>query len=262
MRKKFVMTVLAVMGLASFWWLLAAVNPAGDTEKPGAGLQFNLEQIRNPGQFNIDHFKVYEIENQPADIWIRLRGQFDVDLIPTHLNRYAKFLNPVDKNGEGIINKFNHLNWYLFDPQPEPVRTVTFWNQFGLQTIKIGQAVALLAPAEKVEPGSQPPSHLDHFKLYEVISAQPVNIPVTLKDQFVFEDNRAIIARYFAVPVEKLHENQFFPIENPDDHLVFYVLDPRDLVESRPTVDQFGDHPMTTRFSEQLGVPTKKIAWQ
>ncbi len=265
MRKRLTATIFTLLAVASFWMLFAFTSsqdqaaPVIREGKPAP----NLEEIRNPGQFQLDHFKVYNIEPMPvnADVW--LRGQFDGNLFKrAFVYEYAKFLNPVDKNGEGIIDKYDHLNWHWIETDPEPTREVTLYNQFGQQIIKIDRAVALLAPAEKIEPGSQPPSDLDHYKVYEVVSAQPVHWGVDLKDQFGHEGNRAIIARYFAVPVDKRHNNLYFPIINKEDHIVFYMLDPIPINEYRPTRDQFGQHDMRTIESELLGVPTKKISWQ
>lgn len=222
-----------------------------------------LEKNQKIDEFRLDHFKVYNISPQPANATVFLRGQFESNFIKTAVGRYIKFLNPVDKNGEGIINKHAHLNWYRIDQDvPEPTRVVTFYNQFGLQTIKIQTAVALLAPAEKIEPGSEFPQKLDHYKVYQVVSAEPVNRQVTLRDQFVGTENFAHIARYFAVPVEKRHEDSYFPILNPEDHIVFYGLEPKEIQEYRPTRDQFGAHDMKTRYCELLGVPSKKLAWE
>lgn len=225
------------------------------------GLQ--LEDLEKMSPFQLDHFKVYRIEPQPANATVFLRGQFENNFVKTALGRYIRFMNPVNKNNEGIIDKHAHLNWFqIFQDVLEPNRKVSLHNQFGLQTIKIGQPVALLAPAEKREPDSQFPQRLDHFKVYEVIQSELVNRSVTLRDQFGSSQNIAISARYFAVPVEKRHNNAYFPIENPQDHIVFYVLEPKELNKFRETKDQFGLHKMTTRYIELLGVPSKKIAWE
>lgn len=264
MKKRMTATLFALLGVASFWMLLAftssSTSPATLPQKGKAAP--NLEELHNPGQFLLDHFKVYNIDPQPVNAQVWLRGQFENVFKGAFVYEYAKFLNPVDKNGEGIIDKYDHLNWYWIETDPERDKGISLYNQFGLQTIKIGRAVALLAPAEKVEPGSQPPSKLDHYKVYEVISAQPIFWGVELKDQFGYEANQAIIAKYFAVPVEKRHNNLYFPILNPEDHLVFYMLEPMPIGEYRPTRDQFGGHDMRTIESELLGVPTKKLAWQ
>jgi hypothetical protein len=254
--------VLTTVGITSFFLIFASSGPSEGIPGVKKEKSLHMEKVRNPGQFNLDHFKVYQIEAQQASAQVWLRGQFDEDFRTAFLYLYERFLNPVDKNGEGIIDKDAHLNWYAIEAEFEPTREVSLFNQFGLQTIRIGQAVALLAPAEKVEPGSKFPKKLDHYKVYEVLYAQPVSKNVYLKDQFGDEDNFAYVAKYFAVPVEKRHEDKYFPILNKEDHLIFYTLEPIARVESRPTIDQFGDHDMRTRHSELLGVPSAKLAWQ
>jgi len=267
MKKQLTILLIALSGVFSVMISVAGngeatTNPAsGKLEKP---LHIETNLIRSPGIFTLDHFKVYQIEPQPAGAEVRLRGQFDIDTghQPARLLQYEKFLNPVSKNNEPIIDKNRHLNWYLIEAPDEPVRQVSFYNQFGLQNITIGNAKALLVPTEKVEPGSVFPQGLDHYKVYEVLSAQNLGQGVILQDQFGTEQNSAYIAAYFAVPVEKVHNGKVFPINNPEDHIVFYRLDPRNWNEQRPTIDQFGNHEMFTLWSELLGVPTHKMAWQ
>jgi len=260
MKKRLVVTLLAAIGMLSVWLAMAVPTPPPSENAPQPK-ELNLESIKSPGAFNLDHFLTYYINPIPVDFEVRLRGQFDNQFLPVRLTLYERFLNPVDKNGEGIIDKFSHLNWYMIDAPDEPRRQVSLYNQFGLQTIVIDQPYALLAPAEKVEPGSQFPAQLDHYKVYVVIEGEHPQIPVTLKDQFGSQGNVAMSPAFFAVPVEKRHNGQHFPIQNPDDHILFYRLDPIDVAEYRPTVDQFGRWDMKTLFSELLGVPSHKLAW-
>lgn len=218
-----------------------------------------------PMKFLLDHYKVYAIAPADVSFQVYLRGQFDGDLFQdTKVYRYERFLNPADKNGEGIIDKYAHLNWYaIFQEQLEPVRKVTIDNQFGVQTFKIDQPVALLVPAEKVEPGSQFPAKLDHYKVYRIIVTNEfITAPVNIQDQFGSEDNLALQPTYFAVPVEKKHADAYYPINNPQDHLVFYQLEPKDWQVRRRTKDQFGNLVMTTRYSDLLGVPSLKLGWE
>jgi hypothetical protein len=265
MKKLLAVSLVALAGICSVM-ILSAGNPTVTTN-PASGkleqpLHIETDQIRSPGIFTLDHFKAYQIDPQPADYEVRLKGQFDQGYLPARLLRYERFLNPVSKNDEPIIDKNAHLNWYLIQTDNEPVRTVSYYNQFGLQTIKIGRAVALLVPTEKIEPGSQFPQKLDHYKVYEVLSAKDTNKGVFLVDQFTQEQNVAYRPAYFAVPVEKVHNGTIFPINNPEDHIVFYKLDPRDWSFFRNTRDQFNFNEMKTMWSDLLGVPSHKLAWQ
>ncbi len=262
-KKRLYLSGLALLGLVSVWLVVAAPPTAG--EKPNLQnakpLHLEMTNIKSPGNFNIDHFKVYRIDPRDVSAEVWLRGQFDDDFKYARLYLYTRFLNPVDKNNEGILNKYAHLNWYDIETENEPTRQVTIHNQFGLQTLKIDRAVALLAPTEKVEPGSQFPKRLDHYKVYVVIDGEAVYRDVVLKDQFGGEDNIAMRPMYFAVPVEKRHDD-YFPINFPEDHIVFYDLRRMPADQYRPTIDQFGDHKMKTLYSELLGVPSWKLAWQ
>ena len=214
--------------------------------------------------FILDHYKVYNIVPSGRGFEVWLRGQFDGYVWDyTRVHRYSKFLNPADKNNEGMNNKHAHLNWYdIQQEELEPIRSITVSNQFGIQRFRIDQPVALLVPAEKEEAGSQFPDNLDHYKVYKIlVNAEVFTANVTIKDQFGTEENTAYQAAYFAVPVEKRHDEAYYQIINPDDHLVFYQLDPKLWDESRATKDQFGVSQMKTRYSELLGVPSRKLGW-
>jgi hypothetical protein len=257
--KMFVFALFSALILAP----LFAANPASAVE-PTTPVEPAPTKAPAPAKFLLDHYKVYVIEPVDVEFQVWLRGQFDGNIWDyTKLYTYERFLNPADKNGEGIIDKHAHLNWYATAQESlEPIRKIEVFNQFGNQVIKTDQPVAMLVPTEKIEPGSQFPANLDHYKVFRIISYdgfQPV--PVVIKDQFGVEDNKALRPVYFAVPVEKRH-NAYFPINNPSDHLVFYQLDPRQWNEGRKTKDQFGTWDMKTRYSELLGVPTQKLGWE
>jgi len=275
MKKYSRVALFGMLGLAAFLVAWAASStPAptpsstpqveeGTVAKMPSDTVVHLENNQKIDEFRLDHYQVYAISHQPApDMTIFLRGQFDKNqFLKANLSRYIRFLNPVQKNNEPMYNRHAHLNWYYLETDPEPVRKVSYYNQFGTQTIKIQNAVGLLVPTLKRESDAEFPDKLDHYKVYEVVSAEPVEIPVVLKDQFVSHENRAIVPRYFAVPVEKRHEDAYYQVVNKEDHLVFYALSLKEFQEYRPTWDQFGDHEMKTRYIEMLGVPTKKIAW-
>ena len=257
--KTFLLSLLTVLTLVP----LQAANPTTSAE-PATAAKPAATKAAAPAKFLLDHYKVYVIEPMEVEFQVWLRGQFDGNIWDyTKLYTYERFLNPADKNGEGIIDKHAHLNWYRTAQENlEPIRKIEVFNQFGLQTIKTDQPVAMLVPAEKIEPGSEFPQKLDHYKVFRIISYdgfQPVQ--VTIKDQFGAEENKALYPVYFAVPVEKRH-NSYFPINNREDHLVFYQLDPREWEEGRVTKDQFGALDMKTRYSELLGVPTQKLGWE
>ena len=270
MKKSIALSLIALFTIG-FVWLASATSPTSATQtgKPDKPVNVTKKPLIfenvvnvNPGVYTLDHFLVYRVNPAQLNIEVRLRGQFDPDFLPARLTGRDRFLNPVEKNGEPILNRFAHLNWYRIQAPPEPVRTLSIFNQFGQQVLVIGDPVALLAPAEKVEPGSEFPKGLDHYKVYRVLDGESVMWQVGLADQFGQHGNLAGFPIYFAVPVEKVHNGQFFPINNPKDHIVFYQLNPWPHNSARPTIDQFGQHPVQTTHAVHLGVPTDKLAWQ
>jgi hypothetical protein len=100
-------------------------------------------------QWNLDHFKVYKIQEQPVGLDVWIRNVFTPFFTPVSVVRYSKFLNPVDKNFEGIIDPFSHLNWYRIITEPDPARRLLINNQFGTQELVIESSEALLVPTEK-----------------------------------------------------------------------------------------------------------------
>ena len=209
----------------------------------------------------LDDYHVYVIQPNPVNQGVQLRGQFDQQFLPAFVVDHIKHLNPASVNQQNIINQHAHLSWYHINAQPEPMRSVMVQNQFGVQTLLIGNPKALLAPTEKIEPGSQFPQGLDHYKVYEVLQANPVNQQVNIADQFVNENNMAMNPVFFAVPVEKWHNGNLFPINNPQDHIVFYSKNPINYNFFRNTRDQFGPKPMQTVFGELLGIVSSKLMW-
>jgi hypothetical protein len=211
----------------------------------------------------LDHYKVYQVEPQPVNANIWTLGQFDNTWEQAFVYEYNRHLNPVEKNGEGILNQNAHLSWYDIQTDNE-VAPITVWvqNQFGPQVLKLEKVVALLVPTEKIEQGSSFPDFLDHYKVYRVLPNNEEHFPVYLRDQWGEEENRAMEPLYFAVPVNKYHNGAFFPIQNPDEHLVFYRLEPQPWQVFHKVKDQFGAKEMFTYQSELLGVPTIKEGWQ
>lgn len=212
----------------------------------------------------LDHFKAYDVADEPSGITVVLEDQFDQFLgikETVVLTALTRFSNPVDKNGEGIVNPFAHLTWYTFDgTQPVPGWQITLRNQFGEDQWIVGDPKVLLVPAEKIEPGSQPPTGLSHFKCYEALSGTPGDVTVTLQDQFdEGGDAKEFFVGdpiYFCNPVQKNDE----PIPNTTDHLACYDIDPKEQIDRAiQAEDQFGLHDLQARRSEILCVPSEKL---
>lgn len=208
-------------------------------------------------EFTIDHFKVYDVKDMPVEAEVRLKGQFDEDFVPARVRRLTHFATPVSKNGEGLRDPSAHLTWYSIaeDAATEP-RSVIVENQFGEGLITIGRPLFLLAPAEKQEEGSGRPQNLSHFKCYAVQGGVPVDVVVSLKDQFGVEELVKVLQPIlFAVPVAKLHDERREEIKNEEVHLTVYAVAPSD----RTATDQFAER-RDLRFHpcRWLCVPSKK----
>jgi hypothetical protein len=209
----------------------------------------------------LDHFKVYDVDSIPTLHPVILEDQFDTLVVETGtLVKIDYFANPVNKNDEGIADPNAHLIWYRFIPTHAPVTyKVMVTNQFGDQKLIVGDPEYLLVPAEKIEPGSEFPELLDHYKCYPVKRYDPpINQFVSLDDQFGHEDVEVIKPVWFCNPCSKNDEE----IISEVDHLVFYEITPRDKYFIDITaVDQFDTYDLHVDSSRWLGVPTEKLAW-
>lgn len=218
----------------------------------------------------LDHFKVYAVDRVPAPFPVQLTGQFDAAGVPAQLREIDHFANPTKKahgtTSIGIADENRHLVWYVLDQLlPEPVRTIRYRNQFGLQSIDIHLPRYLLVPAQKLShPGSTFPVEADHYKCYEVIRINVVPaIPIlSLSDQFGPQDNVQVGRPvYFCLPVRKERPNMV-PVEifNPIDHLTVYDITPQAIARDVVARDQFGTWELQVRRSVWLAVPTEKLA--
>jgi hypothetical protein len=210
------------------------------------------------GELIENHYKVYEVpESFVVTGDIRLNDQFGEFLTTVVL--LDKFANPVDKNAEGIPDTTLHQTWWEID-DPEPVRTVEMTNQFGTQTLTLGNGRYLVLPAHKNDTsGPPPPGDGQHYKCYEA-EGTPVDSAVVLVDQFDVMTTVATVPKYFCNPVEKMFEGVVSPIVDPEQHMTCYELGP-----SMPVFipllawDQFGPWQLTAAQTEWLCVPSAKL---
>jgi hypothetical protein len=218
----------------------------------------------------LDHFKVYEVDPVLASFPVRLTGQFETTGIDANLLVIDHFANPTEKvlgpNVTLIADPNRHLDWYVLNQWViEPVRTIRYRNQLGLQSIDIHNPRYLLVPAQKVsDPGSVFPQKADHYKCYEVIRVNflPLFPPISLKDQFGPQTGvNVFLPRYFCVPVKKERPG-FKPVGifNPIDHLTVYDITPQAIDRQIATRDQFGQRGLHVNRSVWLAVPTEKLA--
>ena len=107
-----------------------------------------------------DHFLCYDAKGEGS---LRL----DVDLLDqlgfddsVRVGGAKLFCNPVDKNGEGVIDAQSRLTCYRIWAEKDwrywwlprkPKETVAVENQFGPQTLELGNARLLCVPTEQIE---------------------------------------------------------------------------------------------------------------
>ena len=104
------------------------------------------------GPKGVDHYLCYEPLDLSAhaDVEVRFRDQFGAgDGI---VMKPVRLCNPVNKNGEGIVNKKAHLVCYYFDLQHLPnakERTVFTVNQFGETKMAVAKPNMICVPSFK-----------------------------------------------------------------------------------------------------------------
>ena len=232
-----------------------------------------------------DHYLSYVIK-RPRDepkfekFEVLLEDQFQATVF-TVKKRVALY-NPVDKNGEGILDPETHLVGYKIKrpkgvpkPPKEPIIGIKIKDQFFDELIvdikDVNKADRLLVPASKSLTGPAPPlgdSHrVDHFLCYRVKLPKgtefPKDIQVTLTDQFIDPDSELFDLkrpRRLCNPVDKNGEGT----KNPENHLICYdVKRSEGAPKHEGTVvflnDQFGEvENWEAKREKELCVPAEK----
>jgi len=165
---------------------------------------------------------------------------------------------PVLKNGEGVVDPLRfHTWWLMHPPNPEPIRSVLLDNQFGTQELTVGDGRYLLLPALKNDTNNDPP-RANHYECYDA-DGPPVDVLVSLNDQF--GGHEAFVTRplFFCNPAEKRHGDEIYQIEY-EAYLTCYELEPPPtLFEWILALDQFGTWDIELMTAEWLCVPTEKF---
>jgi hypothetical protein len=213
-----------------------------------------------PPPLPLDHFKGYNLVEPVAAMpnEVYLEDQFSA--FAAEATVAWEFFNPVEKNGEPLWYPDNHLmSFDIIHGEVFPNWFVVVDNQFGLQELILGSPVKLAVPTWKLDPGPHgPPMDLDHFLFYEVLDGLVLDIPVTLLDEFAYEENVVIEPRFFANPVQKTH-GDVTPILNPWGHLVVYQITPVPYFVPVVADNQFATEvPLIAVESYYLAVPTEK----
>lgn len=209
------------------------------------------------------------------DVPVKLMDQFHEQQVLSGTVAEPKFFgNPVIKTKKGdhpgaMKNPLAHLTWYALDDTPsEPKRTLELTNQFGTQTVTIGSASILLAPALKskkgkeVDKNSQLPNSISHYVGYIILNKViPHRGPLKLKDQFITDTHaRVRQAAFLFVPADKIRDGEFTERVHAEDHLLAFQLERAEVPENtkRQTRDQFNILDVDFKFPQYLAVPTKK----
>lgn len=181
-----------------------------------------------------NHHKVYQVYDIPFARRVELLDQFRNEPLDVVAGALDLFANPVDKNGEGIVQPKEHQNWYrLLPKKPQVNRLVSLNNQFGDQTLSTWSEAYLVVPSEKNNEGAPggctaPPSmmsqeclkheecdatpgdglgicgDLRHFLCYDVLpDAAFTQTVVSLVDQWGLQEVDVKEPRYFCNPVQK-----------------------------------------------------------
>jgi len=105
----------------------------------------------------LDHFKCYDVIADPNTVTatgVRLQDQFDdPNEEVVDVREPVKFCNPVNKNGEGILDPEDHLTCYRIVPQVAKNIQATVENQIDPngQVIDVRENVYLCVPTRKVD---------------------------------------------------------------------------------------------------------------
>lgn len=223
----------------------------------------------NAHDLKLDYFKFYDIKPKPrVKYHVDLQGQFDEEPERSYITTLRLFANPVKKNEEEIYDPDAHLALYLLDVRPclldpflDPKWEVQAESQFGKHKFDITYAAALLAPAQKYEPGLGFPKELDHYKVYSVKrdDRNSLGVIVTLEDQFSEVEAKIQNLIGFAVPVEKEHTGKRYWIHNEKAHLMIFHCKTPHVQQSRLVADQFGRYRLYFGQGLYLGVPCLKL---
>jgi hypothetical protein len=215
----------------------------------------------------LDHFKCYSAEDVtelPIGEDVYLEDQFGA--VNATVELATAFGNPVEKlHGEvmtPILYPDHHLTIYDIDCAESHTWTVEIDNQFGIHGFTVFGPVALAVPTQKE--GHDPPLYLDHFLLYGVIGAEPVEAVVDLNDQFGYEPAVYVTQPvFFANPVLKIHGETLTEIVNPEAHLVFYeILGEAFSLPELQVVNQFGSQTFEVYDPAFLAVPSLKLYYE
>lgn len=212
----------------------------------------------------VDHYLVYKVLNPPTfSTPLVLSDQF-IQNASCVTFTMDFFMCPVDKNGEHILDPALHYTWWKTSTQPFGAKALVL-NQFRAaeQPLDVFQPQYLLNPALKYLTPPQPPLSpiptKNHYEAYDC-AGDPVEIPVSLVDQFGPTTALVHFPRWLAPPVQKIFAGALFPIVDPVPHLVIYDITVQTAQPPPPVFvqDEFGIWQLELGPRIFLAVPSYK----
>jgi hypothetical protein len=204
-----------------------------------------------------NHYKVYETTGPSIVEPVQLTDQFGGYAVDQLI--LEKFANPVEKNGEPMVDPMMHQTWWrLFLSDPIPIRGVKATDQFGTNVWTVYNPAYLVNPALKNTGPDDPIPMWNHYLCYDA-ALEPIGIQVTLVDQFGTQTTLVLEGRYFCNPVEKvIASGEVYPIVDPSAHLTCYTIEPFFPPEVITALDQFGYWTVDIGESTCLCAPANK----
>lgn len=218
----------------------------------------------------LDHFRCYPFTPQPqpgtsAMVWLfdplTALSNLTLSVIP------YEFCNRVQKTVNGlvtpVVNANHHFVMYsIVTPATISLPRATINNQFGDQAIALHGGATMLVPAGQGQPTPPPSADLDHYECYFVDTPPPLNIQVTLLDDFTSDTVTVLSAAYFCNPVVKTHGSTQTIIQHPLVHLACYWTSPSAFPgRTIDTLDQFSPLTIPVKSPDLLCVPSSVKTW-
>lgn len=210
----------------------------------------------------LDYYKSYQIIPQlvdtPIQIQILERFGFEIATVKHH----TRLLTPVDLDQEGISDQHGYFNWYDIQTASTNSYVPALYNRYGLHLLSVGSPVALLTSAKIGGQGTQFPTETNDYIVYPIIGGTSVDSPVTLQDQFEYEENRATVPMFVAGPVNVSYNgviSQIHPNIFKARFLIFYKITPHTAEFERTTDDKFTQRVINTLSTEFFVVPSDGV---
>jgi hypothetical protein len=214
-----------------------------------SGLTFGLAGVASA----LDHFRVYPVLDGTGfdGPVVQIDDQFGSQT--TDLGAPTRFLVPLSKNNEPLLDFFSHLTCYKISDGIAGLPVIST-NQFGVQPLTLGVPDSFCVPTEKlIAPG---PINIDHYKCY-LASGAPIDVGIALQDQFGSVSAIVLSPKLFCTPADKNGEG----ITDPVTHMTCYDTTPPGLAPGPiPILNQFLPAPdvLTLLEADMLCAPSTK----